>query len=601
MRNRKRFRKQIDAVLGKLSFLQKFVLLFLCGIVIPTAVQNGVYYWQTEKNIQEEMLDKINEAMDDKAVKISRALSDALSITRNHYSNELLYQYLDYEYDRDLEFLIQYQDALRNLIANSGSYVQQIRNTVVYTDNHTLLNSSYIRKLDEADRERLGEELTYLNIQPVDQETGIYLRVAHEDAKVQKVYDSRSLSFLCDLNHYKQYDRFFKLLRMDIEIGSMESVLLESNLFTNMILGDTQGRVVAAAKEYGNAGEMGIFASQEEREDGMIVLSRHVEGFPLTLYGIYDSRSISEEFRQSRRLSVGISAGCISFALIVIFSIVSSINRRLHRLVVQSEEIANGNFVQIELSGKDQDEFSTLEKSINHMSYRLKELIEKEYKEQIFRAELEKETNQAKLLALQEQVNPHFMFNALESIRLKAMKKGERETAAMIKYMAKMFRNLLDWKDNIITLREEIRFLDEFFHIQNYRFEDEFSYEIDVTEQAYECLIPKMMLQPLVENACVHGVEAVETDRWVRVRAKAEAGWLSLAVEDNGGGMSAEKLSQLQEMLKGESQAEKSVGLWNVYRRLVLYYGKEFQFEISSVPKKGTVCTIRIPEGKREG
>ena len=184
MRNRKRFRKQIDAVLGKLSFLQKFVLLFLCGIVIPTAVQNGVYYWQTEKNIQEEMLDKINEAMDDKAVKISRALSDALSITRNHYSNELLYQYLDYEYDRDLEFLIQYQDALRNLIANSGSYVQQIRNTVVYTDNHTLLNSSYIRKLDEADRERLGEELTYLNIQPVDQETGIYLRVAHEDAKV---------------------------------------------------------------------------------------------------------------------------------------------------------------------------------------------------------------------------------------------------------------------------------------------------------------------------------------------------------------------------------------------------------------------------------
>ena len=65
--------------------------------------------------------------------------------------------------------------------------------------------------------------------------------------------------------------------------------------------------------------------------------------------------------------------------------------------------------------------------------------------------------------------------------------------------------------------------------------------------------------------------------------------------------MSAEKLSQLQEMLKGESQAEKSVGLWNVYRRLVLYYGKEFQFEISSVTKKGTVCTIRIPEGKREG
>lgn len=596
----KRFRKRIDSLLGKLSFLQKFVLLFLCGIVIPMVVQNGVYYWQTEKNIQEDMLDKINEALSDKAVKISGALTDALSITRNHYSNELLYQYLDYEYGRDLEFLIQYQDALRSLIANSGSYAQQIRNTVVYTDNQTLLNSSYIRKLKEADRERLGEELTYLNIQPVDTEIGVYLRVAHEDAKVQKVYDSRSLSLLCELNHYKQHDRCFKLLRMDIELGSMESILLESNLFSNMILGDTEGRVVAAAKEYGNAGEMGVFASQEEREDGMIVLSRPVEGFPLTLYGIYDPRVISEEFRQSRYLSVGISAGCIFFALICIFSIVSSVNRRLHRLVVQSEEIAGGNFVQIELVGEDQDEFSTLEKSINHMSCRLKELIEKEYKEQIFRAELEKETNQAKLLALQEQVNPHFMFNALESIRLKAMKKGERETAAMIKYMAKMFRNLLEWKDNIITLREEIRFLDEFFHIQNYRFEDEFSYEIDVTEEAYECLIPKMLLQPLVENASIHGVEAVDTDRWICVKARVEAEWLRLEVEDNGGGMSKEKLRELRRMQRGDCQAGKSVGLWNVYRRLVLYYGKEFRFEINSVLKKGTVCTILIPTGKRE-
>lgn len=98
------------------------------------------------------------------------------------------------------------------------------------------------------------------------------------------------------------------------------------------------------------------------------------------------------------------------------------------------------------------------------------------------------------------------MFNALESIRLKACVKGEIETAQMIKYMAKMFRNLIEWDDNIITVREEIAFLDEFLHIQEYRFEDEFSYEIHVQEEAYECKIPKMILQPLVENACVHGI-----------------------------------------------------------------------------------------------
>lgn len=596
------FRKWLDKILGRISFLQKFALLFLVGVVMPMVLQNVVYYWQTEKNIQEEMLDKINEAVDDKAQKISDTLSGALSVVRNYNDNEILYRYLDYEYGRDLEFLIQYQDAIRELFSNNSSiYFHQIGKVMIYTDNRTMLNSSYIRKLYGTDRQKLNEELNYLNVQPVDIEDGVYLRIAYEDRKFQKVYDSRSISLLCELEHYKQYDRYLKLLRVDINLGGLESILRESNLFENIILADTEGRIIAAANEYRNAGGMEVFMSGEEREDGMIVLSRPIEGFPLTLYGVYDPRMISEEFRQSRRLSVGISVGCIAFALICVFSSVNSINRRLGRLVTQSEEIAKGNFVQIGLSEAGQDEFSILEKSINRMSFQLQELIDKEYKEQIFRAELEKETNQAKLLALQEQVNPHFMFNALESIRLKAAAKGERETAGMIKYMAKMFRNLLEWDDNIITLRNEIGFLDEFLHIQNYRFEDEFSYEIDVEEEAYECLLPKMMLQPLVENACVHGVGAVSTDRWVRVKAGVEAGRLWLTVEDNGGGMSEEKLKQLRDMLKGEAKADKSVGLWNVYRRLVLYYGETFSFEISSILKKGTVCMISIPAKKREG
>lgn len=594
----KEMRKQLDGILGRLSFLQKFVLLFLVGVVMPMVLQNVVYYWQTEKNIQEEMLNKINEAVDDKAQKISDTLAGALSVVRSYNDNEILYRYLDYEYGRDLEFLIQYQDALRELFSNSGIYFRQVSKATIYTDNRTLLNSSYIRKLYDADREKLGEELNYLNVQPIDMENGVDLRVAHEHMKFQMVRDSRSISLLCELKHFKQYDKYLKLLRVDIDLDSLESILKESNLFENVILADTQGRIIAAGNEYGNTDGMEAFRSSEEMKDGMIVLSRPVEGFPLTLYGIYDPRMISEEFRQSRRLSVGISAGCIAFALICVFSIVNSINRRLGRLVTQSEEIAKGNFVQVGLSQAGQDEFSILENSINRMSFQLQELIDKEYKEQIFRAELEKETNQAKLLALQEQVNPHFMFNALESIRLKAAAKGERETAGMIKYMAKMFRNLLEWHDNIITLRNEIGFLDEFLHIQNYRFEDEFSYEIDVEEEAYECLLPKMMLQPLVENACVHGVEAVSADRWVRVKAGVEAGRLWLTVEDNGGGMSEEKLKQLRDMLKGEAKADKSVGLWNVYRRLVLYYGEAFSFEISSILKKGTVCTISIPAKK---
>ncbi len=360
-----------------------------------------------------------------------------------------------------------------------------------------------------------------------------------------------------------------------------------------MLVTDTNGRVLAAAKQHN---EMEFFEAEEGKlADGKMILKRSLWGFPLILYGIYDTGMISEEFRQSGRLSGSIFVLGILFSLIWIFVVVGNMNRRLRRLVGQSEEISKGNFVQTSPEEGGRDEFTILENSLNHMSAQLQDLIEKEYKARITWMELEKETNQAKLLALQAQVNPHFMFNALESIRLKALVKGERETAAMIKYMAKMFRNILEWHDNIITLQEEIGFLDEFFHIQNYRFEDEFSYEINVSEEAKDCLLPKMTLQPLAENACVHGVEAVSFDRQVKVTACVEEGWLKLKVEDNGGGMSKEKLRELKAMLSGEAEAGKSVGLWNVYRRLMLYYQDDFRFDIDSVTGKGTVCAIWIP------
>ncbi|MCR2046705.1 sensor histidine kinase [Acetatifactor muris] len=582
-------------MIRRYTFLQKILILFLGGVMIPMLILNVVYYRQTEVNIQEEMLEKINEALDDKAEKIAGALSGVLSLAGNYYNNEMLYRYLDLEYGGDLEYLIQYQEELRRIFTDSSIYLYQVKNVMAYTDNNTLFNSSFIRKITNPEDGTLGENLSYLNVLPMGTDGNAWFRVAHEDVRFQKVYDSRSISILYHLNHYRQYSEYRKLLRINLDLERMEEILLESNLFDNMLLTDSNGRVFAAAKQYSNKGEMEIFAAAEEEKDGRMVLRRKIQDFPVILYGIYDTKMISEEFRQSRRLSGSISLVCMLFALVCVCAVAGSINRRLRRLVAQSEEIARGNFVRTELAEAGRDEFTILEKSLNHMSAQLQELIEKEYEARISQAELEKETNQAKLLALQAQVNPHFMFNALESIRLKAMIKGERETAGMIKYMAKMFRNILDWQDNIITIKEEIGFLDEFFHIQNYRFEDEFSYEINVTDQAYECLIPKMTLQPLAENACVHGVEAVSSNRRVRVEASVEKEWLKLRVEDNGGGMSPEKLRELKAMLKGEAEAGKSVGLWNIYRRLVLYYQENFRFDIDSVVGEGTTCTIRIP------
>lgn len=598
---RKQTVKKLNYALNNLTFAKKFVLLFFCGVVVPMLLQNVIYYWQTEKNIQAEMLEKIDEAMEEKAEKIEASLSALLSLARTYYNNETLYRYLDHVYDRDLDYLIQYQEAFQTLFSESNLNPYDAESILIYTDNDTLLNGSYVHRVEELDLETLGETLDYVNLLPVTDESHFYFRVSHENSLIPRTRDSRRISLLCVLDHYRQYSDYQKILRIDIETDSIVEVLEEFNLFENMILTDANGMVLAAANSYSNTGSMSVFdADAEGRSEKYSLLSRQIGGFPITLYGIYDRELISQEFRQSRLLSIEISALCLFLAVVCAYAVVGNIDRRLNRLVRQSEEIARGNFIRADETNIGRDEFGMLESSMNRMSAQLSELIEREYKAQLIQAEQEKETNQAKLLALQSQVNPHFMFNALESIRLKAIVKGETETARMIQYMARMFRNLIQWDNNIITLKEEIAFLDEFLHIQSYRFGDEFVYEIDVSGEAAVCRIPKMILQPLVENACVHGVEARTDDRWIRVEAKTEQNQLVLRVEDNGGGMTEEKLAELRELLKGERSGGKSVGLWNVYRRLTLYYGEQFQFELESVLHSGTKCCIRIPMTKQQ-
>ena len=579
------------------SFIKKIVFLFCIGIVIPMIFLQAVSYLETERGIKERMLKTVNEALDDKTLKIRSVLSETAALEKRYSTNETLYQCLDKNYTKNLEYLIQYQETFLVLFSDMNLYPYHIRNIRLYTDNPTLMNGAYVRKTEDMALESLGETLDYVNVYPMNGERDTYVRTSHETRRIVGTSDSRSLSIIRAFNHYRQYDTYQKLIRVDVECEDLLEILRETNLFDNMILTDSNGRVIAALNQYSNSGSMDLFDAEQIKNNGQMLLSRELSDFGLTLYGSYDMNSISQEFQSSRIQSIFLAVISILFALGCVYLVAGNISRRLNRLVTQADEIAQGNFIKKAESSTAQDEFGVLEKSMDRMSAQLEDLIEREYKAQVQQAQLERETNQARFLALQSQVNPHFMFNALESIRLKARVKGEIETAQMIKYMAKMFRNLIEWDDNIITVREEIAFLDEFLHIQEYRFEDEFSYEIHVQEEAYECKIPKMILQPLVENACVHGLEAIEDKRLVGICVSVDftKNMLYLQVEDNGGGMTAEKLEALKVSFQENDEKGKSVGLKNVYRRLSLYYGDRMTFDIESVVGRGTICRICIP------
>ncbi len=584
--------------LSRISLLKKMLILFIGCAIIPITTQAYFYYIDTEKSIQENMLQKVSETLDDKAYKLSGELSTALALSRRLAKDDSLKGMMDTKYNDEKSYLETYQNKIKQILSLNLPYYQQIRGLAVYTDNPSVLNGIYVKKVIPFNDVLLGEELLDIKEAWITTSQGkSQLRIAVSSK--EGISGDRSISIISYMNNYNQYSNYNKVIKVDLYIPYFINLLKESNLFENMIVADSNGRVVMAANTYSVSGGFSIY-NPDEMKEGIVVLKKEVSGFPLSVYGFYDAKVIAGKFKESRMNSLYASFIAVILATLFCFAITLNITKRIRLMVKQSKHIAMGNFVQSKYPVNGNDEISLLENSMNQMSCQLKELIEQEYQRKLLQVELEKETTQAKLSALQSQVNPHFLFNALESIRLKALSKEEEETATMIKYMARMFRQLINWKDDIVMLQDDMKFLEEYLIIQKYRFEDEFNYEIEIDEEVRNCRIPKMIIQPLVENVCVHGVGAIPRDRQVKVSAKREAEILVIKVKDNGVGMPAEKLQAIRLALKGKEQPA-SIGLYNVYQRLLLYYGENFDFLIESAVGEGTEFRIHIPIKYAEG
>ena len=157
------------------------------------------------------------------------------------------------------------------------------------------------------------------------------------------------------------------------------------------------------------------------------------------------------------------------------------------------------------------DEIGILIKAFNKMVVKIRSLIHDVYEAKLEQSRIKLEKKQAELNALQSQMNPHFLYNTLEAIRMRSVEKGEKETAEMIKRLTRSFRRMSRFQQEWVTVEEEIGYIKDFLTIQQYRFGAEFQYTMEIDPAVLGCKIPKLVIQPFVENACLHGIEG--TDR----------------------------------------------------------------------------------------
>ena len=272
-----------------------------------------------------------------------------------------------------------------------------------------------------------------------------------------------------------------------------------------------------------------------------------------------------------------------------------------------ARKIAKNDFTGEDPSVENRDEMGELVRAFNKMkrstkgyidtlkeNHRMSELL---HREEIERVEMEKQLSGARLELLKSQINPHFLFNTLNMIACMAKLEEAVTTERMISSMSSLFRYNLKTSEQIVTLARELKVVQDYMYIQQMRFGSRILYSCDLKVDAEQAMIPAFTLQPVVENAMVHGLSKKEQGGRVHVRIWEQGKRLVISVADTGLGMSEERLAEVTEAMKERRISRIGIGLGNIYKRIHMMY-KQGEFRIASIEGRGTVIQMFIPQEK---
>lgn len=301
--------------------------------------------------------------------------------------------------------------------------------------------------------------------------------------------------------------------------------------------------------------------------------------------------NIYEPARQARNVSFLIGAAFLILSIVLIAWIANAITRPLYRLSRQMRKFSEGTFDAVALV-RGQDEIADLNRHFNKMVFRTNELINERYKMKLV------EKN-AILKALEAEINPHFLYNALQAISTKALRSKDFEVADMIGALGLTLRYCIGGKD-IVLAREELQHIDRYLALQKARFGERLEVELEWDESLKSLQIPKLSLQTLIENSIKHAVEKVSGTVKIRISAAFAEGHFVITVGDNGPGIPQKRIDQLEALFQKdweETQESENIGLKNLNTRLKLLYGEHAELRICNTDQ-GVSITMMIPRGE---
>lgn len=314
--------------------------------------------------------------------------------------------------------------------------------------------------------------------------------------------------------------------------------------------------------------------------------------FQYIYYEVRDIQQSSSEYQNffmaMIRFSIIAFAAILLLIVLLSYYIPLSITRPIRKLSEVTDQVAKGDLT-VRSDIRSGAEVGMLSDSLNTMIDKINELLEQVKTEQI-------RLRKAEFELLQTQINPHFLYNTLDTIVWLAEAGEQKKVVNMVGSLSEFFRTSLNQGKDIISIKEELQHVRSYLEIQQVRYQDILQYDIQVEEELYRYLIPKITIQPLVENALYHGIKNKRGAGKIVISGKREQDFFSIRIEDNGIGISRERLLQVRDGVKNKVLTGKDIyGLYNVNERIRLNFGEKYGIAIESTYGEGTVVSVILP------
>lgn len=344
------------------------------------------------------------------------------------------------------------------------------------------------------------------------------------------------------------------------------------------------------------SGEVLFKISGESREENIsdgdqqaYFTEEHLSNSGLTVQYSLSDDQLMYEIRKSYYKVIGIILLAFAVTLMIYFSVYRVFRTRI-RTILEAMNRAEQGELDRRVPVVSEDEIGAISNSFNKMCIRLDEYIKRVYEAEIQR-------KNAELDALQMQINPHFLYNTLESIKAKAIEKGDEDTAERISLLGRLFRWACHTDEKFVILEEELEYVKTYLRLQSLRYDDEIEICIQTEEEYLDYAVPKLILQPIVENVVKHAFRNPVRPGLAGISVRKKKDNLEITVYDNGCGIEKEELNKIQHNLETDAEQHEfgSIGIQNVNHRLKLLFGAGYGLQIASIPEKGTAVKAILP------